>query len=162
MQQQARWGLSDRGQSRHDCGISSGSREREPPMNFRFGEITNGSHGGEEHHRRNFLRKRRCRFSLHCPTFHITTAGDPPHPPPLPSVTNTRAMPFPPTHILESFPTGMYIYARWRYSEHWEPIYMPLVIFCTLADKGGVIVDTWTISWQTFDIFYSLLKNIRY
>ena len=23
-------------------------------------------------------------------------------------------------------------------------------------------LDTWTISWQTFDIFYSLLKNIRY
>ena len=37
-------GLSDTGQSRHDSGISSGTRE--PPMNFRFVEITNGSHRG--------------------------------------------------------------------------------------------------------------------
>ena len=39
---------------------------------------------------------------------------------------------------------------------------------CTLtaapleAKTKPSLFDTWTISWQTFDIFYSLLKNIRY
>ena len=69
--QQLDRGLSDRGQSRPECGISDGGT-RKPPMNFPFGEITNGSHRGREHHQCNFLRKWRCRFtSTNVPRFTL-------------------------------------------------------------------------------------------